>query len=101
MIDELVSNARHYGNVDGEFTLVDIKILERFLRVSVSDSGKNTFSRDAKSMLALIRKNRDTWHESVFLQRGRGYKLIESIVDSYEFEDNNRGGLTVKVMKKI
>ena len=80
---------------------MDIQIQDRFFRGSVSDSGKNTFSRDAKSMLSLIHKNRDTWNESIFLQRGRGYKLIESIVDSYEFEDNNRGGLTVKIMKKI
>jgi len=89
---ELLFNAVIHGNKEDERKSVylSIKLRGNFVNSIVSDEGKGF---DYTKALILSASP-----ESMFLETGRGIRLVKSLVDSLDFDTN---GSTVKFRKKV
>jgi anti-sigma regulatory factor (Ser/Thr protein kinase) len=103
VVDELTNNAIEFGSAPGE----DIKITfiserGKSIEVFVEDTGTGHSKKTAAEMTAFVTKNRGIDPATITTIRGRGLaQIVSSWTDVLEFKDNEKGGLTVHVIKNI
>ena len=82
--DELVNNSIEHGSKRGETNSFYMKI-----------------SKDAEKMAAMLAERKKTWFTDATRKRGRGFQIMEKLVDKIYFRDAEKGGITVGVMKRF
>jgi len=103
VVDELTNNAIEFGSAPGQ----DIKITfvstqNKSIEVYVEDTGTGPNKKTAADMSAFLAKNKGVNPASITTIRGRGLsQIVSSWTDFVEFKDNEKGGLTVHVIKNI
>ncbi len=104
--DELVNNSIEHGSTTGETNSCYMKIAKGAdgvlsLTLEVTDTGHGLHARNAAEMVALLAEKKKTWFTDSTRKRGRGFQIMEKLVDRVYFRDATKGGLTVGVTKKF
>ena len=104
--DELVNNSIEHGSKEGDINSVYIKVSQEqgsvlVLVLEVTDTGRGPHAKNAVDMVALLAEKKKTWLSDTTRKRGRGFQIMEKLVDKVYFRDATKGGLTVGVLKKF
>ncbi|MBU1992435.1 MAG: ATP-binding protein [Patescibacteria group bacterium] len=100
IVDELCNNAIEFGSNEGD----DITILftyepEKYIEISVEDSGKN--GTKAEDLRKLVEERSKPGYQPEGI-RGRGLAMIvKAWSDELNFEDTEKGGIKVIVRKNL
>lgn len=106
VVDELVNNAIEHGSKEDHDIYIKIGIENNKISIEVSDDGsKNTKGIKSIDIIESIKKAREnqvTNNLSKNGKRGRGLAYIVSDwVDELIIKDNDRGGITVSIIKNL
>jgi len=104
VVDELCNNANEHGSANGEFITVKfIAKTNEWLEVHVSDSGTGPDKFKANELKDLVSTRQQEMTSGKFLGiRGRGLpQIVANWTDELVFEDNENGGVTVKIKKYL
>lgn len=107
--DELINNAIEHGSATGD---TDSCIIhagrngdEFFIELEVHDTGNGKDAKDAKHMNKIKeeRLHSENIEDGVYMEkRGRGlFHITEKLVDRLSFSESPKGGLAVKIEKRI
>lgn len=104
--DELVNNSIEHGSDRGEINSCYIKLSKDTegvltLTLEVTDTGHGPFSKTSEQMVEMLAERKKTWFTDTTRKRGRGFMIMEKLVDKVYFRDSVKGGLTVGVVKKF
>ncbi len=104
--DELVNNSIEHGSKRGETNSFYMKISKDAegvlcLTAEVTDTGNGPERKDAEKMAAMLAERKKTWFTDATRKRGRGFQIMEKLVDKIYFRDAEKGGITVGVMKRF
>jgi anti-sigma regulatory factor (Ser/Thr protein kinase) len=104
--DELVNNSIEHGSCPTDINSFYMKLgkaADGFLTLTleVTDTGHGPNAKDAKEMVELLAEKRKTWLTDTTRKRGRGFQIMEKLVDKLYFRDATKGGLTVGIHKKF
>lgn len=104
--DELVNNSIEHGSATGETNSFYMKIAKGedgflTLTLEVTDTGHGLHAKNATEMVALLAEKKKTWFTDATRKRGRGFQIMEKLVDRVYFRDATKGGLTVGVTKRF
>lgn len=102
VVDELCNNAIEFGSRPGEnIEVTFISIKGKQLEILVKDTGTGPSRKTAADMAKIVAERKATDPTKMGI-RGRGLaQIVSSWTDSMEFIDNETGGLTVHVAKRI
>ena len=103
VVDELTNNAIEFGSAPGEdIKITFISVKNRYIEVFVEDTGTGSIKKTAADMTAFVQKQRNLDPSKITTLRGRGLaQIVANWTDSLEFKDNEKGGITVHVMKYL
>ena len=103
VVDELTNNAIEFGSAPGEeIKITFLSAKNQRIEVFVEDSGTGSSKKTAAEMKAHIERNKNIDPASITSIRGRGLaQIVAKWTDALDFEDNERGGLTVHVIKNL
>ena len=103
VVDELANNAIEFGSASGEdvkITFVSMK--GKYIEVFVEDTGTGPVKKTAAEMMDFVKKQKSVDPATITTLRGRGLtQIVSSWTDTLEFQDNEKGGLTVHVVKNL
>ncbi|MBU0577726.1 ATP-binding protein [Patescibacteria group bacterium] len=103
VVDELTNNAIEFGSAPGEDIKVTFVSMEgKYIEVFVEDTGTGANKKTAAEMTAFVDDHRNIDPTTITTIRGRGLtQIVVSWTDTLEFQDNEKGGLTVHVVKNL
>ena len=103
VVDEMCNNAIEHGSAAGQNIKVQIVSQRgKHLEVIVSDTGTGPEKMNAKQMTELYKERRQVTQGEYLGFRGRGLpKIVGEWTDEVMFEDNESGGITVRVKKYL
>lgn len=103
VVDELTNNAIEFGSAPGQSIQVTFVSLKgQSIEVFVEDTGTGVSRKKASDMMALITERKQTDPTKLTSIRGRGLsQIVANWTDKLEFTDNEKGGLTVHVIKYL
>jgi len=103
VVDELTNNAIEFGSAPGkDIEITFVSTQNKSIEVFVEDTGTGPKKKTAADMSAFLAKNKGINPASITTIRGRGLsQIVASWTDFVEFKDNDKGGLTVHVIKNI
>jgi len=103
VVDELTNNAIEFGSAPGKdvkITFVSLK--GKYIEVFVEDTGTGPSKKKAVEMAEFVERQRNVDPATITTLRGRGLtQIVANWTDTLEFKDNEQGGLTVHVVKKL
>lgn len=103
VVDELTNNAIEFGSATGEdvkITFVSMK--GKYIEIFVEDTGTGLVKKTAAEMMDFVNKQKSIDPATITTLRGRGLtQIVSSWTDTLEFQDNEKGGLTVHVVKNF
>lgn len=103
VVDELVNNAIEFGSTPGkdvEITFVSTK--GKSIEIFVSDTGTGPSKKTAQEMMKFVDDRKNIDPTQITSIRGRGLtQIVSNWTDSIQFKDNEKGGLTVHVIKHL
>ena len=103
VVDELANNAIEYGSKPGEeiqITFVSKK--DKSIEIFVDDTGTAPNKKTASQMAEMLEERKKLDPTKLTSIRGRGLsQIVSNWTDVLEFKDNDKGGLTVHVIKYI
>lgn len=103
VVDELTNNAIEFGSSAGEdvkITFVSMK--GKYIEVFVEDTGTGPVKKTAADMTEFVTKQKTINPAAITTLRGRGLtQIVSNWTDTLEFKDNEKGGLTVHVIKNF
>jgi anti-sigma regulatory factor (Ser/Thr protein kinase) len=103
VVDELVNNAIEFGSAPGkDIKITFLSIKNKYIEIFVEDTGTGHSKKSAAEMMAFVKKQKGIDPASITTLRGRGLtQIVSSWTDVLEFKDNEKGGLTVHVVKNL
>lgn len=103
VIDELVNNAIEFGSAPGqEVKIVFISKHNESIEILVEDTGTGPEKKTALEMTGYVEANKKIDPTTITSIRGRGLaQIVANWTDVLEFHDNEKGGLTVRVVKYL
>jgi anti-sigma regulatory factor (Ser/Thr protein kinase) len=103
VVDELTNNAIEFGSAPGEnITITFVSVKNQYIEVFVEDTGTGNSKKSAAEMTKYVEEHRNVDPASITTIRGRGLsQIVANWADSLEFKDNEKGGLTVHVVKSF
>ena len=103
VVDELTNNAIEFGSSAGQdvkITFVSMK--GKYIEVFVEDTGTGPVKKTATEMTEFVENQKTIDPSTITTLRGRGLtQIVSSWTDTLEFKDNEKGGLTVHVVKNL
>ena len=103
VVDELTNNAIEFGSAPGEdikITFVSVK--NKYIEVFVEDTGTGSIKKNSADMTAFVQRQRNLDPSKITTLRGRGLtQIVANWTDTLEFRDNEKGGITVHVVKYL
>ncbi len=103
VVDELVNNAIEFGSAPGK----DVKITfvsdkGKQIDIFVEDTGTGPNKKSAKEMMELVESRKSINPLEITTLRGRGLaQIVASWTDLLEYSDNEQGGLTAHIVKRL
>jgi len=103
VVDELTNNAIEFGSAPGEnVTITFISEKKKYIEVFVEDTGTGAKKMSAADMMQYLEAHKHLDPTQITTIRGRGLsQIVSNWVDTVEFTDNDKGGLTVHVVKNF
>ena len=103
VVDELTNNAIEFGSAPGEdIRITFISQKDKSIEVFVEDTGTGPTKKTAAEMTTFVAQNKNIDPTKITTIRGRGLsQIVLNWTDLLEFKDNEKGGLTVHVVKNI
>lgn len=101
VVDELVNNAIEFGSAPGkEVKITFVSHYQKSIEIFVEDTGTGPEKKTAQEMSAYVENHRHIDPTTITSIRGRGLaQIVANWTDVLEFKDNEKGGLTVHVIK--
>ncbi|MBN2087666.1 ATP-binding protein [Candidatus Peregrinibacteria bacterium] len=103
VVDELTNNAIEFGSAPGQ----DIKVTfvsqkGKYIEVFVEDTGTGPNKKTAKELATYVEEHKNADPTTITSIRGRGLaQIVAAWTDSLEFKENEKGGITVHVIKNL
>ncbi len=103
VVDELTNNAIEYGSKPGEeIKITFISEKGKSIEIFVEDTGTAPTKKTASEMAKMLEERKQLDPTKLTSIRGRGLsQIVSNWTDVLEFIDNEKGGLTVHVIKYI
>lgn len=103
VVDELTNNAIEFGSAPGQEIKVSfVSQKGKSIEVFVEDSGTGAQKKTAAEMARLVEERKHADPTKLLGIRGRGLsQIVANWTDALEFLDNEKGGLTVHVVKNL
>lgn len=104
--DELINNAIEHGSREGDIDSCLIEAGKRgdefYIVLEVHDTGNGKDAKDATHMEQIKHEKLSHNGKTYMEKRGRGlFHITEKLVDRLAFSQSPRGGLAVKIEKRI
>lgn len=103
VVDELTNNAIEFGSAAGEnITITFVSVKNKYIEVFVEDTGTGPNKMSAADMTQYLENHKNMDPTQITSIRGRGLsQIVANWADEVEFKDNEKGGLTVHVIKNF
>lgn len=103
VVDELTNNAIEFGSAPGQYIQVTfVSAKGKSIEVFVEDTGTGPSPKKAAAMELILAERKHADPTKIMSIRGRGLaQIVSNWTDKLEFIDNEKGGLTVHVVKHL
>jgi len=100
IVDELVNNAIEHGSAPDDRIKMNFLVeKEKSIEVMIADNGSGKSQMNAEELNKKIEEARARAGTPTLDLRGRGFQIISSWTDEFEFLQNEKGGITVRFKK--